>query len=77
MMQQGVHPARIMALTFTNKAADEMKERIAHMVSYKQARQLWMGTFHSIFRRILKEEAYKLISIPILLFTIPMTAKAY
>jgi len=60
MMQQGVHPARIMALTFTNKAADEMKERIAHMVSYKQARQLWMGTFHSIFRRILKEEAYKL-----------------
>ncbi|GAB4452074.1 MAG: 3'-5' exonuclease [Bacteroidales bacterium] len=60
MMQQGVHPTRIMALTFTNKAADEMKERIAHMVSYKQARQLWMGTFHSIFRRILKEEAYKL-----------------
>lgn len=60
MMQQGVHPARIMALTFTNKAADEMKERIAHMVSYKQARQLWMGTFHSIFRRILKDEAEKL-----------------
>lgn len=60
MMQQGVHPARIMALTFTNKAADEMKERIAQMVSYKKARQLWMGTFHSIFRRILKEEAEKL-----------------
>lgn len=60
MIQQGIHPARIMALTFTNKAADEMKERIAHMVSYKQARQLWMGTFHSIFRRILKDEAEKL-----------------
>ncbi|MGQ9846059.1 MAG: ATP-dependent helicase [Bacteroidales bacterium] len=60
MLQQGIHPARIMALTFTNKAADEMKERIAQMVSYKQARQLWIGTFHSIFRRILKEEAEKL-----------------
>lgn len=60
MIQQGIHPARIMALTFTNKATDEMKERIAHMVSYKQARQLWIGTFHSIFRRILKDEAEKL-----------------
>ncbi|NSW45578.1 MAG: UvrD-helicase domain-containing protein [Bacteroidales bacterium] len=60
MLQQGIHPARIMALTFTNKAADEMKERIAHMVSYKQARQLWMGTFHSVFRKMLKDEAEKL-----------------
>lgn len=60
MLQQGIHPARIMALTFTNKAAEEMKERIAKMVSTKQARNLWMGTFHSIFRRILKTEAEKL-----------------
>ncbi len=60
MLQENVHPARIMALTFTNKAADEMKERIGQMVSFKVARQLWMGTFHSIFRKILKTEAEKL-----------------
>lgn len=60
MIQQGVQPERIMALTFTNKAADEMKERVANMVSTKQARKLWMGTFHSIFCRILRNEAEKL-----------------
>ncbi len=60
MLSQGIDPSRIMALTFTNKAADEMKNRIAQMISYKQARHLWMGTFHSIFRKILKNEAQKL-----------------
>ncbi len=60
MLEQHIHPARIMALTFTNKAANEMKERISQMVSYKATRNLWMGTFHSIFRRILKDEAEKL-----------------
>jgi DNA helicase-2/ATP-dependent DNA helicase PcrA len=49
-----------MALTFTNKAADEMKERIAKMLSHNIARRLWMGTFHSIFRKILKNEVQKL-----------------
>ncbi len=60
MLANGVRPERIMALTFTNKAADEMKERIACMVSHNIARRLWMGTFHSIFRRILKNEVQKL-----------------
>ena len=57
LLQQGIPPARIMALTFTNKAAREMKDRIAALVSPNLARQLWMGTFHSIFARILRNEA--------------------
>lgn len=60
MLQQNVLPERIMALTFTNKAAEEMKNRIAQMISYKTAQKLWMGTFHSIFRKILKNEAEKI-----------------
>jgi len=60
MLQQNIFPERIMALTFTNKAANEMKNRIAQMVSYKTAQRLWMGTFHSIFRKILKNEAEKI-----------------
>jgi DNA helicase-2/ATP-dependent DNA helicase PcrA len=60
MLEKNIHPARIMALTFTNKAADEMKIRIAQMVSDKASRYLWMGTFHSMFRKILKAEAEKL-----------------
>lgn len=57
LMQQGYHPQSILSLTFTNKAAREMKERIAALIGWKYARYLWMGTFHSIFSRILRTEA--------------------
>ena len=57
LLSMGIRPYRILALTFTNKAANEMKERIAAMVSPDLARQLWMGTFHSLFARILRREA--------------------
>lgn len=57
LLQQGFHAQSILALTFTNKAAREMKERISTMVGAEQARRLWMGTFHSIFSRILRSEA--------------------
>ena len=60
LLTQGVPPHRILALTFTNKAAKEMKERIATIVGGDIARNLWMGTFHSIFARILRSEADKL-----------------
>jgi DNA helicase-2/ATP-dependent DNA helicase PcrA len=60
LLEQGMAPYSILALTFTNKAAREMKERIARMVGDEQASQLWMGTFHSIFARILRTEADKL-----------------
>ncbi|MBO4907325.1 MAG: exodeoxyribonuclease V subunit gamma [Bacteroidaceae bacterium] len=56
LISQGMAPWNILALTFTNKAADEMKSRIAGQVGYDQARRLWMGTFHSIFARILRTE---------------------
>lgn len=57
LLEQGYDPSTIMALTFTNKAAREMKERVAQQVSWQQARRLWMGTFHSVFSRILRAEA--------------------
>ena len=60
LIQQGVDPFNILALTFTNKAAREMKERIGRIVGPSEARNLWMGTFHSVFARILREEASKL-----------------
>ena len=58
-----VDPFNILALTFTNKAAKEMKERIAKVVGQSEARSLWMGTFHSVFARILRSEAH-LIGFP-------------
>ena len=59
LMTQGVDPFNILALTFTNKAAREMKERIANIVG-DEAKNLWMGTFHSVFARILRIEAHKI-----------------
>ncbi|WP_298946546.1 ATP-dependent helicase [uncultured Polaribacter sp.] len=60
LMQQGVDSFNILSLTFTNKAAREMKERIAGVVGVSEAKNLWMGTFHSVFARILRSEADKL-----------------
>ncbi len=60
LMHQGVDPFNILALTFTNKAAREMKKRIADIVGNSEAKNLWMGTFHSIFAKILRFEADKL-----------------
>ena len=60
MIEQGINPFSIMALTFTNKAAKEMKERIMQLVEPGAARNVWMGTFHSIFARILRIEAASL-----------------
>ena len=57
LLQQGMKPWQILALTFTNKAAREMKERIGRLVGEEQARYLQMGTFHSVFARILRAEA--------------------
>ncbi len=60
LMQQGVDAFNILSLTFTNKAAREMKERIAAVVGPSESKNLWMGTFHSVFARILRSEADKL-----------------
>lgn len=57
LLNNGFEPYRILALTFTNKAAREMKERIAAAIGQKSASQIWMGTFHSIFLRILRRHA--------------------
>lgn len=57
MIAQGVEPSTILALTFTNKAAMEMRERIAGIVDRSVSRNIWMGTFHSLFSRILRQEA--------------------
>ena len=60
LMSLGVDAFSILALTFTNKAAREMKSRIAQIVGTNEAKNLWMGTFHSVFARILRSEADKL-----------------
>ena len=60
LMSLGVDAFNILALTFTNKAAREMKKRIADIVGTNEAKNLWMGTFHSVFERILRSEADKL-----------------
>ena len=60
LMQQGVDAFSILSLTFTNKASREMKARIAELVGEGEAKNLWMGTFHSVFARILRQEADKL-----------------
>lgn len=60
LMSKGVDPFNILALTFTNKAAREMKNRIGKIVGAGEAKNLWMGTFHSVFAKILRIEAEKL-----------------
>ena len=60
LMAQGVDAFSILALTFTNKAAKEMKKRISDIVGSNEAKNLWMGTFHSVFAKILRIEAEKL-----------------
>ena len=57
LMNQNIDPFNILSLTFTNKAAREMKNRIADVVGFSEAKNLWMGTFHSVFARILRSEA--------------------
>lgn len=60
LIKNGVDPFNILALTFTNKAAREMKGRISNVIGSSESKNLWMGTFHSIFARILRVEAVKL-----------------
>jgi DNA helicase II / ATP-dependent DNA helicase PcrA len=60
LMEQGVDAFSILALTFTNKAAREMKKRIAEIVGASEAKNLWMGTFHSVFAKLLRSEASRL-----------------
>lgn len=60
LIQQGVDPFQILSLTFTNKAAKEMKNRVAGVVGESAAKNIWMGTFHSVFAKILRFEAEKL-----------------
>ncbi|MDH6252710.1 DNA helicase-2/ATP-dependent DNA helicase PcrA [Chryseobacterium sp. H1D6B] len=60
LITNGVDPFNILALTFTNKAAKEMKERISKLVGDSNGRSLWMGTFHSVFARILRSEGHNL-----------------
>ncbi|MDA3943204.1 MAG: UvrD-helicase domain-containing protein [Bacteroidetes bacterium] len=60
MLQQGIDAFSILALTFTNKAAREMKERVIQLVGDQEGRNVWMGTFHAIFARILRVEGHHL-----------------
>ena len=60
LMNQNIDSFNILALTFTNKAAREMKNRIADVVGGSEAKNLWMGSFHSVFARILRSEGHYL-----------------
>ena len=60
LISQGIDPFSILSLTFTNKAAKEMKARVGELVNESEARNIWMGTFHSVFAKILRIEADKL-----------------
>ena len=60
LIEKNVDTFNILALTFTNKAAKEMKERIAKIIGHSEAKNLWMGTFHSVFAKILRIEAEKI-----------------
>ena len=60
LIENGINPFNILSLTFTNKAAQEMKERISTMVGAENSRNIWMGTFHSVFARILRVEHEKI-----------------
>jgi DNA helicase-2/ATP-dependent DNA helicase PcrA len=60
LIDQGVDPFSILSLTFTNKAAREMKDRIGRIVGDAEARNIWMGTFHSVFARILRIESERI-----------------
>jgi len=60
LISKGVDPFNILSLTFTNKAAQEMKERIGKIVGFSEARNIWMGTFHSVFAKILRSESEKI-----------------
>jgi len=59
LINNDVDPFSILSLTFTNKAAKEMKERISKIIGDKEASNIWMGTFHSVFSRILRIECEK------------------
>ena len=60
LISQGIDPFSILSLTFTNKAAKEMKTRVGELVNESESRNIWMGTFHSVFAKILRIEAEKL-----------------
>ena len=76
LLKKGVSPFNILALTFTNKAAKEMKERISKLTNDNQAKSIWMGTFHSVFARILRSESELIGFPPNLLFMILMIQKS-